>query len=115
MDTKSPALKTQFEDHPFPYDKDMHKKEYEELLEKLQVELIKLQYWVKKNDKKVVIIFEGRDGAGKGGTIKRFTEYLNPRGIRQVALPKPNETERGQWYFQRYIRHLPTSGEIVFF
>jgi polyphosphate kinase 2 len=82
---------------------------------RLQVELLKLQAWVKETGQRVVILFEGRDAAGKGGTIKRFMEHLNPRGARVVALEKPSETERGQWYFQRYIQHLPTRGEIVLF
>ncbi|NQV78472.1 MAG: polyphosphate kinase 2, partial [Lutibacter sp.] len=88
---------------------------YEEELRSLQVELVKLQRWVSKNKKRVVIIFEGRDAAGKGGTIRRFTEHLNPRSMRVVALTKPTEVERGQWYFRRYIRKLPDPGEIVFF
>ena len=102
-------------DSPYPYDKSMNTKEYEKTLRKLQLELLKLQQWVKEDEQKIVILFEGRDAAGKGGTIKRFTEHLNPRGARVVALPKPNETEKGQWYFQRYITQLPTNGEIVFF
>ena len=82
---------------------------------RLQVELLKLQAWVKATGQKVVILFEGRDAAGKGGTIKRLMEHLNPRGARVVALEKPSEVERGQWYFQRYVEHLPTAGEIVLF
>ena len=93
----------------------MDKKQYEETLERLQIELLKMQSWVKDQEQKVVVVFEGRDAAGKGGTIKRFMEHLNPRGARVVALPKPSEVERGQWYFQRYVAHLPTRGEIVFF
>jgi polyphosphate kinase 2 len=89
--------------------------EYEEELQKLQIELIKLQNWVYENKKRVMIIFEGRDAAGKGGAIKRFTEHLNPRKYRVVALPAPTEIEKGQWYFQRYFKHLPNPGEIVFF
>ena len=88
---------------------------YEEELRDLQVELIKLQNWVFENNKRVMIIFEGRDAAGKGGAIKRFTQYLNPRKFRVVALPKPTEVEVGQFYFQRYFQHLPNPGEIVFF
>jgi polyphosphate kinase 2 len=88
---------------------------YEEELEKLQVELVKLQQWVLAENKRIAIIFEGRDSAGKGGTIRRFTEHLNPRNIRVVALSKPSEVERSQWYFQRYIQQLPNKGEIVFF
>jgi polyphosphate kinase len=88
---------------------------YEEELRPLQAELNKLQYWVQGEGKRVAILFEGRDAAGKGGTIRRFTEHLNPRAIRVVALPKPTDQERGQWYFQRYSKHLPDRGEIVFF
>ncbi|MCX7909699.1 MAG: polyphosphate kinase 2 [Ignavibacteria bacterium] len=93
----------------------LHKKFYEQELAKLQLELVKLQYWVKHKGLKVVIIFEGRDAAGKGGTIKRITEPLNPRGCRVVALEKPSDRERTQWYFQRYVAHLPSAGEIVIF
>ncbi len=89
--------------------------EYEEELTQLQVELIKLQNWVYENKKRVMIIFEGRDAAGKGGAIKRFIQYLNPRKFRVAALPKPTEVEMGQFYFQRYFKHLPDPGEIVFF
>jgi polyphosphate kinase 2 len=89
--------------------------EYEDELHKLQAELIKLQNWVHENGKRVLIIFEGRDAAGKGGAIKRFTEYLNPRKYRVIALPKPSDIEVKQFYFQRYFKHLPDAGEIVFF
>ncbi len=89
--------------------------EYQKELEQLQVELIKLQQWVMNNKKRVAILFEGRDAAGKGGAIRRFIEHLNPRSMRVVALPKPTEVEQGQWYFQRYINQLPNPGEIVFF
>jgi polyphosphate kinase 2 len=88
---------------------------YERQKYALQVELLKLQAWVKETQQRVVILFEGRDAAGKGGTIKRFMEHLNPRGARVVALQKPTDTERGQWYFQRYVQNLPTAGEIVLF
>ncbi|MDV7188410.1 polyphosphate kinase 2 [Lutibacter sp. TH_r2] len=88
---------------------------YEEELRKLQIELVKLQQWISKNKKTVAVIFEGRDAAGKGGNIRRFTEHLNPRSMRVVALNKPTEVERGQWYFRRYIKQLPNPGEIVFF
>jgi len=88
---------------------------YEEDLRRLQMELVKLQQWISKNKKRVAIIFEGRDAAGKGGNIRRFTEHLNPRSMRVVALSKPTEVERGQWYFRRYIKELPNPGEIVFF
>ncbi|MCB0873945.1 MAG: polyphosphate kinase 2 [Actinobacteria bacterium] len=99
----------------YPYRNLMARKTYEKQKFRLQVELLKLQAWAKESGERVVIIFEGRDAAGKGGTIKRFMEHLNPRGARVVALEKPTDTERGQWYFQRYIEHLPTSGEIVLF
>lgn len=89
--------------------------DYEADLKLLQIELVKLQQWVLSTRKRVVIIFEGRDAAGKGGNIRRFTEHLNPRSVRQVALNKPTEIERGQWYFRRYVKHLPNRGEIVFF
>ena len=88
---------------------------YEAELEDLQIELLKLQNWVVKEDKRIAILFEGRDAAGKGGTIRRFIEHLNPRAHRVVALPKPTEIERGQWYFKRYIKQLPNVGELVFF
>ena len=98
-----------------PSDRKIDNEEYETELHALQVELGKLQRWVQSEAQRVVILFEGRDAAGKGGAIARFTEYLNPRASRVVALPKPNETERGQWYFQRYAAQLPTAGELVFF
>ncbi len=100
---------------PYPYRNLMRRKAYEKQKYRLQVELLKLQAWVRETGQRVVIVFEGRDAAGKGGTIKRFMEHLNPRGARVVALEKPTEIERGQWYFQRYIEHLPTRGEIVLF
>ena len=99
----------------YPYKNLMSRKSYEKQKYRLQVELLKLQAWVKETGQRVVILFEGRDAAGKGGAIKRFMEHLNPRGARVVALEKPSEVERGQWYFQRYIEHLPTRGEIVLF
>jgi len=99
----------------YPYKNLMSRRNYEREKYRLQVELLKLQAWVKETGQKVVILFEGRDAAGKGGTIKRFMEHLNPRGARVVALEKPSEIERGQWYFQRYVQHLPTAGEIVLF
>lgn len=99
----------------YPYKNRMSRKTYEKQKYHLQVELLKLQKWVKETGQRVVILFEGRDAAGKGGTIKRFMEHLNPRGARVVALEKPTEQELGQWYFQRYIKHLPTTGEIVLF
>jgi polyphosphate kinase 2 len=102
-------------DGGYPYKNLMSRRSYEKQKYRLQVELLKLQAWVKETGQRVVILFEGRDAAGKGGTIKRFMEHLNPRGARVVALEKPSEVERGQWYFQRYIQHLPTRGEIVLF
>ncbi len=99
----------------YPYRSRMRRREYELEKKKLQIELLKVQSWVKDTGQRIVVLFEGRDAAGKGGAIKRFTEHLNPRGARVVALEKPNDQERGQWYFQRYIEHLPTTGEIVFF
>jgi polyphosphate kinase 2 len=89
--------------------------EYENELKRLQIELLKMQNYVKDTGKKVLMIFEGRDAAGKGGTIKRITEHLNPRGARVVALDKPSDIEKTQWYFQRYVQHLPAAGEIVLF
>jgi polyphosphate kinase 2 len=99
----------------YPYRNLMSRKNYERHKYRLQVELLKLQAWVKESGEKIVVLFEGRDAAGKGGTIKRFMEHLNPRGARVVALEKPTDAERGEWYFQRYVRHLPTAGEIVMF
>lgn len=99
----------------FPYDKRMKKKAYRAALASLQIELVKMQAWIKASGQRIAIVFEGRDAAGKGGTIDRFTENLNPRGARIVALSKPSDVEAGQWYFQRYIQHLPTAGEAVFF
>ena len=99
----------------YPYKNLMSRKAYEKSKYDLQVELLKFQAWVKETGQRVVILFEGRDAAGKGGTIKRFMEHLNPRGAKVVALEKPSDVERGQWYFQRYIQHLPTAGEIVLF
>ena len=102
-------------DGRYPYRNLMSRRNYERQKYQLQVELLKLQAWTKETGQRVVIIFEGRDAAGKGGTIKRFMEHLNPRGARVVALEKPSDLERGQWYFQRYVQHLPTRGEIVLF
>jgi len=99
----------------YPYTKKMHRREYEEEKHKLQIELLKMQGWVKETGQRIVLLCEGRDAAGKGGTIKRFMEHLNPRGARVVALEKPSDEELGEWYFQRYIKHLPTAGEIVMF
>ncbi|GAA6160894.1 polyphosphate kinase 2 [Ruegeria sp. HU-ET01832] len=99
----------------YPYNERMKRKDYDKQMEALQVELVKMQSWVKESGSRIALIFEGRDAAGKGGTIKRFRENLNPRGARNVALSKPSDQERSQWYFQRYIQHLPAAGEIVFF
>jgi len=99
----------------YPYANLMRRRTYETQKYQLQVELLKLQLWVRETGQRVVVLFEGRDAAGKGGTIKRFMEHLNPRGARVVALEKPTEVESGQWYFQRYVQHLPTRGEIVMF
>ena len=99
----------------YPYDERMKRDDYEEQKRLLQIELLKLQNWTKANGHRHVIVFEGRDAAGKGGTIKRFMEHLNPRGARVVALEKPTDRESTQWYFQRYVAHLPAAGEIVLF
>ncbi len=109
------AIRRAFETGEYPYRQKLRRSVYEKHKAELQVELLKVQEWVKATDEKIVLIFEGRDGAGKGGTIKRFTEHLNPRGARIVALEKPTERERSQWYFQRYIEKLPAGGEIVLF
>jgi polyphosphate kinase len=99
----------------YPYADRLDRDSYEHAKRLLQVELLKLQYWVQETGARIVVLFEGRDAAGKGGTIKRFTEHLDPRGARVVALEAPTEHERGQWYYQRYVAHLPTTGEIVMF
>ena len=99
----------------YPYPARMRAREYETLKTSLQIELLKVQKWVKEAGQRIVTLFEGRDAAGKGGTIKRFMEHLNPRLARVIALDKPSDAERGQWYFQRYIQHFPTHGEMVFF
>jgi len=99
----------------YPYDRMMKGSEYDEQVELLQIELVKMQAWVGEAGERIVVVFEGRDAAGKGGTIKRFMENLNPRGARVVALTKPSEREKGQWYFQRYVEQMPTRGEITFF
>ena len=99
----------------YPYDSRLDRAEYDRAKRLLQIELLKLQNWIKETGQRLVIVFEGRDAAGKGGTIKRFTEHLNPRGARVVALEKPSERESTQWYFQRYVAHLPAAGEIVLF
>ncbi len=104
-----------FEHGKYPYKRKMKRAEYEKRKQELQVELLKVQTWAKQTNQRIVVLFEGRDASGKGGTIKRFMEHLNPRAARVVALEKPTAEELGQWYFQRYIRQLPTNGEIVFF
>ena len=109
------AIRRVFQEGVYPYTDKMRRKEYERHKASLQVELLKAQRWIKESGAKVLVLCEGRDAAGKGGTIKRFMEHLNPRGARVVALEKPNDRERGQWYFQRYIAHLPAEGEIVLF
>lgn len=108
-------LAADWRDGGYPYKNLLSRKSYEKQKYHLQVELLKLQAWVKETGQHVVILFEGRDAAGKGGTIRRFMEHLNPRGARVVALEKPSDVERGQWYFQRYISQLPTAGEITLF
>jgi len=120
FDLDDPELPDAIEDRAltsanYPYDKRMKRKKYKKELRLLQIELLKLQHWALSEGERIVILFEGRDAAGKGGTIKRFMEYMNPRHARAVALSKPTETERGQWYFQRYVRHLPTAGDILLF
>ncbi len=109
------AIRRAFETGEFPYKTRLSNKFYEQHMAELQVELLKAQNWVKETSQNIVVIFEGRDAAGKGGTIKRFMEHLNPRGARVVALEKPTDREQSQWYFQRYIENLPAGGEIVFF
>ncbi|MEL6807819.1 MAG: polyphosphate kinase 2 [Pseudomonadota bacterium] len=104
-----------FEQGDYPYPSKIRREDYEAEKAALQVELLKVQHWVAETGQKFVMLFEGRDAAGKGGTIKRFMEHLNPRDARVVALNKPTEEERGQWFFQRYIKHLPTTGEIVLY
>lgn len=120
FDIDDPTLPSWVEDAKlsaggYPYDKKMKREDYDNALESLQIELVKVQFWLQSTGKKVMAVFEGRDAAGKGGTIFATKAYLNPRSARVVALTKPTETERGQWYFQRYISHFPTAGELVLF
>ncbi|MBW6423270.1 polyphosphate kinase 2 [Rhizobium sp. XQZ8] len=120
FDIDNPELPAWIDEHAlgsggYPYDDKMDKDKYEKQLEKLQIELVKVQFWLKASGKRMMALFEGRDAAGKGGTIFSIRSYLNPRSARTVALSKPTETEAGQWYFQRYIAHFPTAGEIVLF
>lgn len=112
---KDTELDPNWQEGGYPYKRRLSRKSYETQKYQLQIELLKLQHHIKATGERVIILFEGRDAAGKGGTIKRFMEHLNPRGARVVALEKPTEQERGQWYFQRYVQHLPTAGEIVLF
>ncbi|HQF30100.1 MAG TPA: polyphosphate kinase 2 [Hyphomicrobiales bacterium] len=109
------AIRQVFESGEYPYHTRMKREPYEKHKAELQVELLKVQRWVEETGQKIIMLFEGRDAAGKGGTIKRYMEHLNPRAARVVALPKPTERERTQWYFQRYVEHLPAVGEIVMF
>jgi polyphosphate kinase 2 len=109
------ARKDLFRKNVYPYKEKLKRDEYEALKYDLQIELLKMQNWLRDSGERLVILFEGRDAAGKGGTIKRIMEHLNPRGARVIALEKPSEREKGQWYFQRYIEHLPSAGEIVLF
>jgi polyphosphate kinase 2 len=109
------AIRRAFETGEFPYRSRIGEGTYEGQMVPLQVELLKVQNWVKETGERIVIIFEGRDAAGKGGTIKRFMEHLNPRGARVVALEKPSDREKSQWYFQRYVENLPAGGEMVLF
>lgn len=102
-------------DPSYPYEKRMDREDYEETLENLQVELVKMQAWAAETGARIAVVFEGRDAAGKGGTIKRVREFLNPRIAKTVALSKPTDDERSQWYFQRYIKHLPNGGQITLF
>ena len=109
------AIRHAFESGKYPYSRKMARIAYEKEKAALQAELLKVQIWAQETGEKFVILFEGRDAAGKGGTIKRFMEHLNPRFARVVALNKPSEEEKGQWFFQRYVEHLPTAGEMVFY
>jgi polyphosphate kinase 2 len=111
----SDEIRRAFETGQYPYAQKLSRRSYEREKARLQAELLKVQHWAQETGQKFVLLFEGRDAAGKGGTIKRFTEHLNPRTARVVALNKPTDEERGQWYFQRYIAHLPTAGEIVLY
>jgi len=111
----APVKPVQFEDHPYPFDEKMKGKEYEKTLLKLQIELVKMQNWVRARGERILLLFEGRDGAGKGGTIKALTERVSPRVFRVVALPAPTERQKSQMYVQRYIEHFPAAGEVVIF
>lgn len=113
--TDPEAIGNAFESGDYPYQRKLSRSDYEDAKANLQVELLKAQEWIRETGQKIVMLFEGRDAAGKGGTIKRFTEHLNPRSARVVALEKPSQRERSQWFFQRYVRHLPDAGEMVLF
>lgn len=114
-DVAAPSVAARFENGVYPYDTKIARADYERQKAQIQAELLKAQIWGQETGQKFVLLFEGRDAAGKGGTIKRYTEHLNPRAARVVALNKPTDEERGQWYFQRYVRELPTEGEMVFY
>ncbi len=114
-DVKGLAKNKIFADANYPYATKMNRAKYETLKQELQIEILKMQGWAKETGQRILILFEGRDAAGKGGTIKRLMEHMNPRGARVVALEKPSNEELGQWYFQRYVKHLPSAGEIVLF
>ena len=120
LDLDNPDLPVEIEDNAFtsgayPYEKKLKRKEYETTLYQLHLELAKVQRWMMETNQRIAIVFEGRDAAGKGGTINAFRQYLKPRNSRAVALPKPSDVEQGQWYFQRYVAHLPTEGQMVMF
>lgn len=120
FDIDNPELPDWLEDGAFssddyPYDKKLKWKQYEETIEDLQVELVKVQSWLKESGERIICLFEGRDAAGKGGSINAVMQYMNHRIVRSVALPKPTDRERGEWYYQRYVRHFPTNGEMVLF
>lgn len=120
FDIDDPVLPKWVEDDAFgsenyPYDKKLKRRDYEEQLTALQIELVKVQFWLQASGERIIIVFEGRDAAGKGGSIGATRAYMNPRAARIVALPKPTEKERGQWYYQRYVDHFPTTGEMILF
>ena len=120
FDIDDPVLPDWIEDKAFgsenyPYEKKLKRSDYEDQLEALQIELVKVQFWLQASGERVIIVFEGRDAAGKGGSIGATRAYMNPRTARIVALPKPTDKERGQWYFQRYVDHFPTTGEMILF
>ncbi|MFT4706341.1 MAG: polyphosphate kinase 2 [Yoonia sp.] len=114
-DAINDAKKNQILNSDYPYTKRMGRDAYEDEIDALQIELVRLQAWARTTGERIVVVFEGRDAAGKGGTISRFRENLNPRHARVVALSKPSDVEAGQWYFQRYIDHMPSAGEVVLF